>query len=183
MLKPELLMPLDRKSLFLFISLIATAQLFAQSKYQLHIDNGLNHFSTGDFKSALVEFQKAHALDSTRVDSYYYSGVALAGTCRQTGDLCREAITMLNVAINIDPTFRKSFYNRGVCFLKVGFFEQAIKDFNQAILSDQADGDYYANRGIAKYYLNQVEEACVDFDKAIKLQSPLGEQFKKQFCQ
>ena len=93
------------------------------STYDSFINKGLEYYYSGNYQNALLEFQKAHTFDSTKVDAYYYSGVALASECYNSGTLCNEAIKMLSIAINIDPNYRKTFYNRGICFLRIGIFE------------------------------------------------------------
>lgn len=122
------------KLLFTSLLIIVSVNAFAQSSnYDLLIKAGLDDYNKRLTQQALVNFEKAHSLDSTRVEAYYYTGITLANSCHESGNLCNEAITMLSTAININPKFRKSFYNRGVCFLRLNMFKQAIADLTRLL--------------------------------------------------
>lgn len=131
----------------------------------------------------MVEFQKAYNLDSVRIESYYYTGVTIGSICFQTGESCQGAIEMLTTSININPAFRKAYYNRGVCLLKLGYLKDAINDFNNAIKLDKTNEEAYTNRGMAKIQLGLKTEGCQDLDKAINLKSDKAVQLKKSYCQ
>lgn len=172
------------KTILTTFLIIFTLNAFSQSaKYDLLIKNGLDNYNKGLNQQALEYFEKAHSIDSTRVESYYYAGITLATSCHQTGSLCNEAITMLSTAIKINPNFRKSFYNRGVCFLGLSMFKQAVADFDNAIKLDGNNGEAYANRGVAKIKLGQQVEGCKDIQKAISLNSPEAQKLKTLYCQ
>ena len=171
------------KNLIFFIFITSAATLFGQSNYNLLIENGLDYYYKGQQQQALTEFQKAHAIDSTRVESYYYTGIAIATICYQTGESCEGAIEMLTTAINIDPDFRKGYYNRGVCFLRINLYKNAIDDFTLAIKSNKNDGDAYCNRGLAKVKVGKKLEGCTDIQKGVSLSSTMGKNLQTSFCQ
>lgn len=173
------------KNVFLlFLSVITSVSLFAQSsQYDLFIQNGLDYLNEGQTQQAMTAFQNAHALDSMRVESYYYTGIAIATICYQTGQSCEGAIEMLTTAINIDPDFRKGYYNRGVCFLRINLYDNAINDFTMAIKKNQNDGDSYCNRGLAKVKAGKKQEGCKDIQKGVSLGSAMGKNLQASFCQ
>ncbi len=172
------------KRLLTFLLIILSISSYSQSiKYDILIKTGLEKYTNGLNQQALEYFEKAHSLDSTRVEAYYYTGVTIATICQQTGQSCSGAIEMLTIAINIEPTFRKSYYNRGVCFLRIGYFKEAIEDFTKALKIDANNGEAYANRGVAKINLGQKSEGCMDIDKANNLNSIGAKDLKKNYCQ
>jgi tetratricopeptide (TPR) repeat protein len=171
------------KSLLASLSIIFSLNSFSQnSKYDLLIKTGLDNYNKGLNQRALENFESAHKLDSTRVEAYYYTGVTIASICQQTGRSCDGAIEMFSPAINIKPSFRKSYYNRGVCFLRIGYYKEAINDFTRAIKLDTSNGEAYANRGIAKMNIGQKTEGCKDIDKAISLNADGAIELKKKYC-
>jgi tetratricopeptide (TPR) repeat protein len=170
------------KTILIFIFLLITSELLAQTEYDQIIKKGCELIDQKKYTEAVAMLQKAHTLDQKRIESYYYSGLALSNVCFKEGNLCKEAVTMLNVSINIDSTFMNALYNRGVCFSRVGLLEEALKDFNSALKLDNEDPDSYANRGLVYYQMNELKKACEDFNIAIKLGSEQGINLKNTFC-
>jgi tetratricopeptide (TPR) repeat protein len=173
-MKTKIIIPL-----LLFTSLIANCQV---SNYDLHIKNGLDYYSKGLIQQAMAEFQRAHSIDSTRVEAYYYTGISIATICQQTGNSCMGAIEMLTTSINIDPNYRNSYYNRGVCFLRFNMFSDAIKDFDKAIALDPTNGECFANRAIAKFNLNLNDSGCKDLKKALDLSATQAKSLYDKYC-
>lgn len=136
----------------------------------------------GANKSALDMFQKAHSYDSSRVQSYYYTGIIIASICYETGKSCTDAIEMLTTSINIDPTFRNSHYNRGICFQKISMFHEAIDDFNKAIELNPKNGECYTNRAISKFHLSMKNSGCNDLEKALKMGALQAKSLYNEYC-
>jgi tetratricopeptide (TPR) repeat protein len=171
------------KLLLTSLLIILYINAFSQSSnFDQLIKTGIDYYNKGLTQQALANYEKAHSIDSTRVEAYYYTGIALANSCHQTGNLCTEAITMLSTALNINPKYRNSFYNRGVCFLRLNMFSQAIVDFDNAIKLDERDGDAYANRGVSKIKSGQKKNGCKDIQKAINLNSTEAQKLKNFYC-
>ena len=166
-------------ALLLFVSLLANSQV---SNYDSHIKNGLNYYSKGLTQQAMNEFQQAHSIDSNRVEAYYYTGVTIASICQQSGNSCVGAIEMLTTSINIDPTYRNSYYNRGVCFLRLNMFQDAINDFDKAIKLDPKNGECFTNRAVAKFNLNFHDEGCKDLKKALELGATQAKSLQDKYC-
>ncbi len=172
-----------KKALTFSTLYLITILTFSQvTLYDSHIKNGLDYYRKGLIQQAINEFQLAHSLDSNRVESYYYSGVVIADICYQSGQSCDGAIEMLTTSINIDPAFRKAYYNRGVCLLRVNYLKEALQDFNEAIKLDPTYGNAYCNRGLAKIKLGDKTSGCQDIEKGIKLNSELGLPLQNQYC-
>ncbi len=74
-----------------------------------------------------------------------------------------------SVAIKLDSSFYKPYYNRGNVHLEQKQYEKALFDYNQAIDLKPNNADLYVNRAIVLYELKQFEEAQADNDFAIKL--------------
>jgi tetratricopeptide (TPR) repeat protein len=166
-------------SLLLLLTLLVNAQV---SNYDSHIKNGLNYYNKGLTQQAMNEFQQAHSIDSNRVEAYYYTGVTIASICQQSGNSCVGAIEMLTTSINIDPTYRNSYYNRGVCFLRINMLQEAISDFDKAIELDPTNGECFTNRAIAKFNLNLNDSGCEDLKKALDLGATQAKSLKSKYC-
>src|SRR3954451_10133302 len=80
-----------------------------------------------------------------------------------------RAMTDLNEAIKIDPTYACSFSNRGRVFAFKGDLEKAVADYNQAIKLDPKFAVAYNNRGDALMRRGDIDKAIADFTQAIKL--------------
>lgn len=167
--------------LFLFIS-ISLANNAQVSNYDSFIKKGLDLYAKGQLQQAMTAFQNAHSIDSTRVDAYYYTGITIATICQQSSNSCEGAIEMLTTSINIDPTFRNSYFNRGVCFQKINMFQEAINDFNKAIELNPTNGECFTNRAVSKFNLNMKNSGCEDLKKALDLGATEAKSLYNQYC-
>mgnify|MGYP001254266798 CR=1 FL=1 len=83
----------------------------------------------------------------------------------------KEAVKLLDKAIEIDPKYAKAYSNRGVARGALSDNIGAINDFNKAILIDPLLADAYRNRGITNELIGNIKGACKDWKTA----SSLGE--------
>ncbi len=60
---------------------------------------------------------------------------------------------------------------RGMCYKKLGNFEESVKDYTNAIRLESNNGNFYYNRAISYMCLNppDYEKALEDYDVAVKL--------------
>jgi tetratricopeptide (TPR) repeat protein len=60
---------------------------------------------------------------------------------------------------------------RGMCYKKLGNFEESVKDYTNAIRLESNNGNFYYNRAISYMCLNppDYEKALEDYDLAVKL--------------
>ncbi|MFC1918221.1 tetratricopeptide repeat protein [Chloroflexota bacterium] len=86
----------------------------------------------------------------------------------------QKAITALDKAIELNPTFAPAYSNRGWAYIELGQYEQALTDCNKAIELDPTLALAYNNRGWAYIELGQYEQALPECNKAIELDPVLA---------
>ncbi len=79
------------------------------------------------------------------------------------------AIHDMNRAIDIDPDFPYTYYNRGNLHCLSGELPDAIADYSRALDLYPAIGEAYYNRGLVLIYLKDRERGCIDLSKAGEL--------------
>lgn len=79
-----------------------------------------------------------------------------------------KALSDFNRAIELDPNYDQTYYNRGVVKAHLGDKEGAMKDFNKAIELKPDYAQAYSNRGATRYEMGDPEGALKDFSKAIE---------------
>jgi len=91
-----------------------------------------------------------------------------------------EAEKKYTRAIEINPNYLDSYFNRGYVYALKGmsemyidkrnmYFEKAVSDFGEVILKDQNNAIGYCNRGYANYLAGKYDKALLDFNEAITL--------------
>jgi tetratricopeptide (TPR) repeat protein len=124
---------------------------------------GWLHQDMGDDEQALVDYDRAIALDPGHAFAYNNRGNARSAQ----GDL-EGAIADYDRAIDIDPDDALAYYNRGLARYAQGDLKGAIADHTRAIELDP-DVDAYVSRGLARYDQGDLEGAIADYTWAIEL--------------
>jgi tetratricopeptide (TPR) repeat protein len=120
--------------------------------------------TTGDFKSALGDYNQALLLDTGSYEALCNRGYAH----RMTGDL-PAAFDDFNNAISMHPEFADAYNNRGGIYYAQNNIQAAIRDFSKAIEIKPFYVEAYTNRGWAYFGLNDVTSALNDYNKAISI--------------
>src|SRR5207248_1867338 len=77
------------------------------------------------------------------------------------------AIGELKNAINANPKFAESYYQRGRCYLNLGKNVDAKNDLDKAIELDPKKAIYYNGRGLSLENLNDTLNAISNYKQAI----------------
>jgi tetratricopeptide (TPR) repeat protein len=85
--------------------------------------------------------------------------------CRQ-GKL-KEAVPLLNLAIDKNPLKAELYYNRALAEQQLGHYKQAVQDYNKSLLLKPVDPLAFYNRGLAYASMNQYKRAIMDFGLAL----------------
>ena len=161
------------KNLILLFFISLSFNSFAQqSEYDKFIEEGKKKLQNNELSLALIQFQQAIKIDSSKIKGHYGVGVVQAAFCHQLNIYCNEAISTLSYVIELDPNNGKSYYNRGNCKNTTGHFSDAILDLNIAIKKHPNKHNYYMSRTFAYLQLGDKEMACKDMKKAAELNSP-----------
>jgi tetratricopeptide (TPR) repeat protein len=76
-----------------------------------------------------------------------------------------QAITPLNQAIQLHPTYVEAYYFRGTAYYNLGQFYAALADHDRAIQLKPDFVDAYYGRGAAHDALGYREQAVADFER------------------
>jgi len=120
-------------------------------------------YNGGDPREALRLANIAISLQESS-KAYIYSAFA-----KNILDDKAGAISDYTRSLQIDPSDRVSYYNRGLIKSNQGDRRGAIADFNKAIQIDPSDGSIFDARGDAYFELGRTNEACSDYVRAISL--------------
>ena len=93
-----------------------------------------------------------------------------------------SAIADYSKAIQLDPSFLFSIYNRGNAYAKSKQFKKAIADYDWVIQLDQNFAEAYYNRGLVYLFLDQKDLAYEDLSKAGELGLINAYNVIKRYC-
>ncbi len=127
-------------------------------------NQGVAKFNSGDNYGAILEYDRAIAINPKYAESYVNRGIAKF----KVGNI-QGAIKDYNLAIAINPQDSEAYYNRGIAQFESGEERSAIKDFDRALALNPQDAEVYGNRGFAKSTLGDRPGALADFKQAAKL--------------
>ncbi len=145
---------------------------------EVHHSHGEEKSVAEDYKSAIVDFDKAIALNFEHVRAYYKRAKAkfyindYAGTI----DDCTHAI-------KLNPEHARAYSGRGIAKVELSesqsndgdaekaqqLYQEAVEDITQAIKIDPEDADFYSNRGISKCKFGDMKSARGDASSAQRL--------------
>lgn len=107
--------------------------------------------------------QKGHKRPNTFAEWFY------AGYKRhQEGDVM-GAVEAYTEAIILEPEEPRSYFNRGIVYIKMGEHDKAIDDCNKVIALDPGYAEAYNNRGWAYFQKGLFDRAIQDCNQALLL--------------
>lgn len=134
-----------------------------------HFNQGVLCQSKGQNAQAIVEYEKAIALNPANVKAHYNLGILY----KWKGDYERAA-REYRETIRLDPHFAKAYYNLGIILKGKGQVEDAIAKFKQAIQIDPRYSDAYLGLGLI-YSQNKKDMAqAVSYYKKYLQLNPSG---------
>jgi tetratricopeptide (TPR) repeat protein len=80
-----------------------------------------------------------------------------------------KAAKQFHKAVQLDPTYTRAIYYRGIAQAESGDYDAGMKDLTRAIELNPNFCDAYFIRGKMKYNLERFKDALKDLDKAIEL--------------
>jgi tetratricopeptide (TPR) repeat protein len=112
-------------------------------------------------QQAIADFNASLELES-HWRSFHNRGVSLAMLGKYD-----EAVASFTEAIDLNPTYPNTRFNRAELWLEMGRYDQAEQDYSEVIRLDPSDATARLGRGHARFYLTRFEEALADFDAGI----------------
>ena len=136
---------------------------------------GYSYFAIKDYQNALLDYNKAIAIDSTDF-KYFFSRGKLKDEVKDY----RGAVLDYTTCIALNKISYKAYYSRA--FSKSNYVDLygAIEDYSKCIEINPDYGPAYLNRGIVKAQKHLHEDAIKDFDKAISLNVSFIETMKNR---
>jgi tetratricopeptide (TPR) repeat protein len=136
--------------------------------YRILYALGKNKIEQNDLEYAKLYFIKSLEIEPGQIESKYALGYCYSVDCSNGGD-CDTAIFYFNEVVKVNPLYRKTYYNRGVCRQYKKEYAEALKDYGMAISLNDKDGDYYYSRGNTFVLMKDTAAAIKDFELALKL--------------
>lgn len=123
---------------------------------------GTSKAQFGDFKEAIVDFNKALQVNANDPQAFANRGKAKD----ELGDL-KGALEDLTKAINLNPDEHDYYIHRGNTKVKMNNFQGAIDDCNKAIKIEPQDAALYAHRAGIYQIIGSYNKALNDLAKAV----------------
>ena len=92
---------------------------------------GIVRFKQKNYRGAIVDFDRAIALNPKLAEAYYYRGFA----CGKLEEY-KLAIDNLDSALEIKPLWPEAYNNRGNIYYKLKEYEKAIADYQRSLSID-----------------------------------------------
>jgi tetratricopeptide (TPR) repeat protein len=154
---------MERIIFFVFL-LLAGFPVFSQDSIHEFVKRGIFKAKIGDYPSAIEDFNRAIALDSTRAEPWYNRGVVKA----ETGDY-HGAIRDFRQATLNHPTYAEPWLGMGDAFSQLGDHSNAILDYNKAISLKPEETDAYYKRGLEFIQTGNWNDAALDFTRVTNM--------------
>jgi tetratricopeptide (TPR) repeat protein len=126
---------------------------------------GTNYILTGQYKEALVDFNRA--INLAPEDARVITG---RGITRMLMKCYDEALTDFERAVDLNPQDADIIAIRGVTYMHMEHYERALADFDQAIALNPEDASIIANRSVIYMHMERYEDALTDIDRSIDLE-------------
>lgn len=129
-----------------------------------YIQLGYVYFQKGDSEKAIVNYQKAVALDDKSYQAHYNLGVVYA-----TADKKDRAIQEFQKAIEIAPKAGSAHLGLGMVYKSQEAYDKAVTELEQAYKADPGDVEVLYTLGTLQEKLGNLEEAKKDYEDAVSV--------------
>ena len=136
----------------------------APNKSRLYLGLGHEFEKMGNIEKAMVEYDKALALNPYYPEVYYNK--ANLYMLQKKYDL---ALAQYDKAIAINPDYGQAYHDRAIASIKMGKIENVISDFNKAVSLLPDNFLVYCSRGMYYAKTKDFDKALGDYDKALRL--------------
>jgi tetratricopeptide (TPR) repeat protein len=151
--------------------------------YRVYLYRGMYFSSSAIFDrryrdQAILDFEKAIALNPRSVLAYYFLGERYSPNTLQAGmevpqpaKASERAVQAFSRAIELDPFFVPALSRRAFLQDFLERHREAIADYDRLVQIDPEDGSAYHERGQAWQLLGRFDVAAMDFGEAIRYQA------------
>lgn len=141
-----------------------TISLSAPLLINAYLKQGEALHKQGQFKQALVHYEKAIALNQ----NYALAHVGKGALLHELGHYAK-AIESYDRAIGINPDFAEAYTNRGLALHELDRMEDALVSYDKAIEINPSHAQSHYNRGNALLKMENHEIAIESYLRAVKL--------------
>ena len=131
---------------------------------QFYNDEGIKKYETGDYKGAILDYDKSIKLDPNYAKAIYNRGLS-----KYELEDYLEAIKDFDKAIELGYKNPNLYTTRGLCNYKIKDYYEFLWDYDKAIELDPNVAIYYVNRGVAKEMTFNTYGAITDYSEAISI--------------
>lgn len=164
---------------FIIISAVVIGGCSQSSKQSLKFfESGNSEMKAGNLINAIVYYNKAIALDTTRVDYFWARGNARLTTVDYEG-ATKDFIKV----IQLDPGRAEAYLLRAqIKIYKKEFSDDAVSDLNKAILLNPNLSKAYYNLGVIRFVRHDLNMACDYWKKAAEMGDGQALDYIKKHC-
>jgi tetratricopeptide (TPR) repeat protein len=185
-------------------------KLAVQENAHNYLNRGIFYSLTGDYNSALIDFNRALTYNDDLTIAYFsrancqykmqeqvelLSGnqslatIPMNENAQFTNDE-EKAVSLdyqqiledYEVTLFLNPNFIFGYYNRAYIKLRLGEYKSAIEDLNRAIQLEPEFAEAYFNRGLTKIFLNDIDGGAMDLSRAGELGIDGAYNIIKRYC-
>jgi len=154
---------------------------------KIHLDTGKNLLKDGKCDEAILELDRALAIDRNSADGHFYRGHAYVSKgdrdrvtvdASSTGDAAQiykggedyaKAIADYTAALALNPAAPEILCARGHAYRRKGDYERAIEDYTVALGVKPDYRDALNSRGIVHYRMGAHKLAIKDWEAILKI--------------
>lgn len=122
---------------------------------------GCVKYDLGEFESAISDFSKIISLVPTLQSTYFLRASSYMALKQYT-----KALEDYSLAIIVSPN-TEAYYNRGVFYLEINYYQKANADLDTALKLNSANSFGYFYRGTSFLFLGKYLDAIEDFKTAL----------------
>ena len=134
---------------------------FVDALYSL----GCVKYDLEDYEGAIVDFSNLIKMIPTEPKTYYMRASAYSALKKYA-----LALNDYSLAILAEPS-ANSYYNRGVFYMSINYYEKANTDLSIAIKNNQNNSFAYFFRGASNLLLGDYKNAINDFNTSLRFDS------------
>ena len=156
------------KKIFLIPLLVCAAGLKVEAQEEVSVDSGYHYYELGNYKEAIVHFNKVIEEQPRNAEAFY-----LRGVCKSQLGSNKEAIMDYDSALKLQPEYPEVFFEKGYAYFHLNEFQKAIASFDKALDQNPGYTEALVNRGSVKCIIGKKEEAENDWARAKELGAEL----------
>lgn len=131
----------------------------------IYFNRGISYLASGDYGSAIADFDKAAELAPKSAETVVKRGMA-----RQLSGQMEQALADYNRALTLDPQLAEAFFSRGSWYEQSGRFSTAVTDYSSAISLRPDFALAYFSRGLMLLQLDEKGRGMEDIKTAARMQ-------------